>query len=98
MEDLKGWFRPSDRLPEKSYTRKFLVIVKSENMDCMCPCQIMLAEWGSFADTGDAFSCWGKSYIDSYPYNFAKAIPMERVIYWRPLPEVPDDVKNMVWD
>jgi len=30
MEDLKGWIRPSDKLPEKSYCRKFLVIVKNK--------------------------------------------------------------------
>ncbi|WP_304431060.1 hypothetical protein [Romboutsia ilealis] len=100
MEDLKGWIRPSDKLPEKSYCRKFLVIVKNkeENMNCLCPYQIMLAEWSGFVKVGDSFSCWSNSHLDDKsPYNFSIPIPMERVMYWRPFPEVPDDIKNRVW-
>lgn len=99
MEDLKGWISTKDRLPEKSYTLDFLLIVRNsdEYMNCLCPYRIMMGTWSRFCKVGDAFDCWDKSNINGMEYTVARPIPMERVLYWRPLPEVPDDIKNKIW-
>ena len=99
MEDLKGWISTKDRLPERSYTRDFLLIVRNddEHMNCLCPYRIMMGQWSGFLKVGDAFDCWDKSHILGDEYNVSSPIPMERVLYWRPLPEVPDDIKDKIW-
>lgn len=99
MEDLKGWISTKDRLPEKSYTYDFLLIVRNddEHMNCLCPYRIMMGRWSNFLKKGDAFDCWEKSHIKGVEYDISSPIPMERVLYWRPLPEVPDDIKGRIW-
>lgn len=91
MTDLKGWISTKSKLPEKSYTRPFLLVVKNKDNDY---CRVMIGVWSCFTDVGDAFSCWDKCYINGNGYTMEQPVPMERVLYWRQLPEIPDDIKG----
>ena len=91
MTNLKGWISTEDRLPKNSYTLPFLLIVKNEENDC---CQIMTGEWSCFAEIEDTFTCWCKTCINGLKCKIRQPLPIERVLYWRPLLEVPDDIKG----
>lgn len=91
-----GWI-PISKPPKKSYTHNFLIVVKDDNNKNWFPCSIWMATWSSFV-AGDGFDCWQKTNINGFEYNTAHRIPMDRVLYWRPLPKLPKDIRKLSLD
>lgn len=87
------WISTKEALPKNSYTLPFFIIVKNENDEC---CRIITSEWSTYTDVGDAFTYWKDANLNGTECRIRQPIPMDRVLYWKPVEKLPDDIKDKV--
>ena len=80
-----------DTPPKRSYLGNFLIIVKTSESRTF-RYEIWMSSYSNFAIAGESFDCWRKSTDGNY--ISASPIARDKVLYWRPLPKLPESIRR----